>query len=732
VLDENLMKARITELGCVSLSSDETSQVQLSSGTNIYHRNSYDHSDTRMDSNYLGDIRIVKGEDSSSLASDQSQASTPMFRSRRRKRFWRRGFSGDVVGTTFSGDDTPNVGNMSCAYSDSECSPKTWRHRLSNSGPSKFEVLTQCREALKENKKPSLRHVSSLTYGRESHKKREDYISNMNKVVRKSMDETSTTRPSELRQNSEARLSIYDNVPLVICNKSYFDYHSESTAAGKGAVERWHSFNRKSSSVSAFQRSGNQIYGLSVGQMNHVRKRALLRLTALMERHCPSHRSSWNWELPKFIKKIKSPDYKDKAVFGIPLQVINQRTGYPLPVGIQRALTHLKNHCIDQVGLFRKPGVRSRIQNLRDLHETESDICYFDFGAFDIADMVKTYFRELPEVLLTNKLSEIFIIICQYLPVSVRLEALQCVMLMMPDENREVLMYLLYFLSHMAANSHLNQMTESNLAVCMAPSLFFLNMGSSSSSPLRKKTLGTPEQKDLHDNKAAHQCLTLMIQEVNQLQCLPVEMLSNCRFSFLDLSQPVSLEDLGSASNVSYACNEGESYWIAYMRACIDSLLRESKDKARGWMHINYPDPVVEVCYRKVGDGHPLRLWKVTTDVEAPPTELLNRVLRERHLWDDTLLKWRVVKRLNKEAEVFQYMCNSMPPRPPLDYCVLRCWKTDFGKGLCVIVETSVEHTDAPPLPDSTRGIVLASRYLIQPCGSGKSRITNISRIDMR
>lgn len=47
-------------------------------------------------------------------------------------------------------------------------------------------------------------------------------------------------------------------------------------------------------------------------------------------------------------------------------------------------------------------------------------------------------------------------------------------------------------------------------------------------------------------------------------------------------------------------------------------------------MHINYPDPLVEVCYRKVGDGHPLRLWKVATDVEAPPTELLNRVLRER------------------------------------------------------------------------------------------------------
>jgi hypothetical protein len=27
-------------------------------------------------------------------------------------------------------------------------------------------------------------------------------------------------------------------------------------------------------------------------------------------RYCPTHRTGWNWELPKFIKKIKTPDYK--------------------------------------------------------------------------------------------------------------------------------------------------------------------------------------------------------------------------------------------------------------------------------------------------------------------------------------------------------------------------------------------------------------------------------------
>ena len=41
---------------------------------------------------------------------------------------------------------------------------------------------------------------------------------------------------------------------------------------------------------------------------------------------------------------------------------------------------------------------------------------YSSFSTCDIADMVKTYFRELPEVLLTNKLSEMFIAIfqCKY------------------------------------------------------------------------------------------------------------------------------------------------------------------------------------------------------------------------------------------------------------------------------------------------------------------------------
>lgn len=93
----------------------------------------------------------------------------------------------------------------------------------------------------------------------------------------------------------------------------------------------------------------------------------------------------------------------------------------------------------------------------------------------------------------------------------------------------------------------------------------------------------------------------------------------------------------------------------------------------RGWVTVNNPaDTSVEVAYKKVGDGHPLRLWRVSTEVEAPPNELLHRVLRERQIWDPQLLKSRLVTKLDTNAEVFQYATGNMMPLPARDYCVLR------------------------------------------------------------
>ena len=129
---------------------------------------------------------------------------------------------------------------------------------------------------------------------------------------------------------------------------------------------------------------------------------------------------------------------------------------------------------------------------------------------------------------------------------------MQCVLLLLPDEHREALHTLLDFLHQVASHAHTNQMTASNLAVCLAPSLFHLHQAapststsspggsidicgggsggsgsgggshgssrSASASPRRRKNqMGAPDAKELNENRAAHDCLLYLIREHKEL-----------------------------------------------------------------------------------------------------------------------------------------------------------------------------------------------------------------------
>ncbi|XP_078685026.1 rho GTPase-activating protein 7-like isoform X2 [Branchiostoma floridae x Branchiostoma belcheri] len=495
-------------------------------------------------------------------------------------------------------------------------------------------------------------------------------------------------------------------------------------AVGRRSRVRWHSFQK--SGRPALQAQPLQVHILSAGQLLVLRKLSLLKLTALMERYSPSNRSGWNWAMPRFMKRIRAPEYKDKAVFGIPLLHVLQHTGQPLPQSIIYAMDYLRRTALDQVGLFRKSGARSRIQALKRMNETNPDsLSYEGMMCYDVADMLKQYFRELPEPLLTNKLSETFISIFTRLPMDLRLQAMQAAVMLMPDENREVLQTLLLFLCEVAKNVEKNQMTPYNLAVCFAPSLFHIAGPRRGDHALtRRHRSGRPNERELSENVATHECLAMMITECQELFQVPEDTMMQCRFTYMEQGDPVTLDQLGRKKF------DESSDWHNYIENCIQGLLKESRDKFRGWVSVSCPNDV-ELTYKKVGDGHPLRLWKCAVEVEAPPVELLNRVLRERHLWDEDLMKWRVVEKLDRQTEVFQFVTNSMAPHPTRDFCTLRSWRTDLPHDACVLVETSVEHQEAD-IMGGVRGTVLASRYLIEPCGSGKSRLIHIVRIDER
>lgn len=71
------------------------------------------------------------------------------------------------------------------------------------------------------------------------------------------------------------------------------------------------------------------------------------------------------------------------------------------------------------------------------------------------------------------------------MPKELRLQAARAAVLLLPDENREALRTLLCLLSDVTASVAENQMTPTNLAVCLAPSLFHLNT-------LRRKESSSP------------------------------------------------------------------------------------------------------------------------------------------------------------------------------------------------------------------------------------------------
>uniref|UniRef100_A0A8C6YGD0 Rho GTPase-activating protein 7 n=1 Tax=Naja naja TaxID=35670 RepID=A0A8C6YGD0_NAJNA len=488
---------------------------------------------------------------------------------------------------------------------------------------------------------------------------------------------------------------------------------------------RWHSF--QSSHRPSLSSVALQIDCQSVAQMNLLQKYSLLKLTALLEKYTPSNKHGFNWAVPKFMKRIKVPDYKDRNVFGVPLIINVQRTGQPLQ-SIQQAMRYLRNNCLDQVGLFRKSGVKSRIQALRQMNENAiGKVNYEGQSAYDVADMLKQYFRNLSEPLMTNKLSETFLQIYQYVPKDQRLQAIKAAIMLLPDENREVLQILLYFLSDVTAAVKENQMTPTNLAVCLAPSLFHLNtLKRENSSPRvmqRKQSLGKPDQKDLNENLAATQGLGHMIAECKKLFQIPEEM-SRCRNSYTEQDlRPLSFEDLGQTNN-----SESASYH-SYIQDCMDDFFKEIKDKFKGWVSCPTPEPA-ELAYKKVCEGPPLRLWKSVVEIPATPEEVLNRIIKEQHLWDEDLLDAKIIETLDSQTDVYQFVQNNMAPHPARDYVILRTWRTNLSKGACALLSFSVEHDRAPIL--GIRVNVLLSRYLIEPCGIGKSKLTYMCRIDLR
>eukprot|EP01125_Pyxidicula_operculata_P012392 TRINITY_DN406_c2_g1_i1.p1 TRINITY_DN406_c2_g1~~TRINITY_DN406_c2_g1_i1.p1 ORF type:complete len:213 (-),score=32.87 TRINITY_DN406_c2_g1_i1:40-678(-) len=142
-----------------------------------------------------------------------------------------------------------------------------------------------------------------------------------------------------------------------------------------------------------------------------------------------------------------------------------------------RAVNFIKT-CIDWLkdqkaleaeGLFRVAGREVRVKALQEevnrLIVFSSDVFSVDEDVHTVATLLKRFFRDLSEPILTYDLYPMFVASDNLENESERLAALKSLMNLVPSKNRSIVEMICRFLSEVAALSNLNKMTVSNLSI---------------------------------------------------------------------------------------------------------------------------------------------------------------------------------------------------------------------------------------------------------------------------
>ncbi|XP_050805564.1 rho GTPase-activating protein 18 isoform X2 [Gopherus flavomarginatus] len=220
-----------------------------------------------------------------------------------------------------------------------------------------------------------------------------------------------------------------------------------------------------------------KIGDLAPQDMKKVYSLALIELTALYDL------LGTEFKQQKAIK-IKT---KDSGLFGVPLSVLLEQDqkkvpGTRIPLIFHKLISQIEEARLDTEGLLRIPGVAARVKSLCQELEAkfyEGTFNWESIKQHDAASLLKLFIRELPQPLLTVEYLKAFQDV-QNLPTKKhQLQALNLLVLLLPEANRDILKMLLEFLQRVIEHRDKNKMTLNNVAVVMAPNLFtFHGLGS--------------------------------------------------------------------------------------------------------------------------------------------------------------------------------------------------------------------------------------------------------------
>jgi len=172
----------------------------------------------------------------------------------------------------------------------------------------------------------------------------------------------------------------------------------------------------------------------------------------------------------------------EKAVFGLPLKTLLSRPDHKdlaIPKFVQDAINVLRETSLDLDGIFRESGNQLDIAEMRSVIDSGEVV---DMKATDsmhnITGLLKLYFRELPEPLLSFLLHDQFMQIAQCIDETSEkkhLKELSVLISQLPIENQTLLKELTLFLYEVSEHSKVNRMTADNLGIVFGPNLLRSN-----------------------------------------------------------------------------------------------------------------------------------------------------------------------------------------------------------------------------------------------------------------
>jgi len=165
---------------------------------------------------------------------------------------------------------------------------------------------------------------------------------------------------------------------------------------------------------------------------------------------------------------------KPGKLFGRPLeQAVENPDGSQIPAIVFRCIFYLeKEQSLTREGIFRLSGSSNLIERYVQRIDKGEDVDLSqEMDPHAVAGLLKLYFRDLPEPLMTFELYHWFIASISTQDRALRLRFLKHLVNKLPALNKSVLSYLLSFLLKVAAYAEVNKMALHNLATVFAPNL---------------------------------------------------------------------------------------------------------------------------------------------------------------------------------------------------------------------------------------------------------------------